>query len=733
MSTFAFKLGLCLFVHLADPSSKAETSGKDEADPLLAGLRKSGGTLDAALRNAYFDTQERRVLAELAARKISLTPEQLGLIRSDPALRDACYGLFDAPDPRIALNLLELKLELGDALFAKYKNLCVAAAVARRFKGVGAGAGGEKEEWVLRSRSEAEARQQRRFWPEYPLLKINGDAQAGEMQEDEDEDDEEEPEEKSGAKEGRKKSPRAKVVKKRQEKFERSQDRLTSPAGTDIVFNFLQERKITPRQLFESEPLKKELLAKLGREAPESGSISSQLLEKVMLAKGLRPARRDPFPGVAEWIRYLDSIDPRFPVTSAPWPILMPLAKGWPLREARDIWQRCQKGGKLPTYGKYQGKDKVIPARLEPSPWAWSSWQGTYQAGGVCHEMSSIGLGTLISLGVPACKAGQPHHSCLIVFNHNKGSWSVSAKQGRHGPADTHSQWLFADPKAELPEIHHIGLALAMNQGVASYVDSRIALHLAERMETADPALARRIAEDGLRRCPWNVELWQKMRQLGTGRPAEVKAGMIRLAHELIPSRGEAVVYHPRPGTEPLPEADDEDQVVTDVRLNSGNFLRLLSDTLMLPLEPTGDAATDRHILALLEPCRGSSIPVERVLPDFEVAVKGWRSLKPVLAEQVRKYAAMKKDEGQELAAIASSRLQAVLAKADDDRELLPWLQGLEAAAAARMHSKFHGRKPSLDPLYEEINHALAALCAKLKMPEQVKRLADKLAAATGK
>jgi hypothetical protein len=661
---------------------------------LMAMIKQSGGVFTPQIRAEFLRNAESLVMQELAGVKVALTAEQIAFIRNDPVLADACYGTVYPPDPRILLNLLELRATLGDEFFGEYRNLIVAGAVARRFVGVGEAALGEKEEWALRSRAEAQEKTGVRRWPEYSVVKIAAPASAAENDDAKN-----------------KKSPPARVVKKRQEKTENRQSKKAGEDGMEIVFDFLQERKLTPAALMESAPLKAELLKRMGKHAPASGTITYQMLMDVMAEKGLRPAERDPFPSMAEFCRYLDEIKPRFPIKTAPWPVMMPLAKGWPLREARAIWSNYEKSGKLPTYGKYQGKEKVIQARLEPFPWHWNSWQGTYQAGGVCHEMSTIGLGAYMSVGVPTCKAGQPHHSCILVFSHSENGWFVGTKQGTKGPTATHSQWLFAEPKVEILEPYHIGLALSMNVGLSQYISSRMGVHLAEMLATKNEhALAEAMLKSVARINPFNTEVWAALRGLRSPgkNPALHKAELVQLLAALIPTGdGDVIIYKDKPTDVSLENEKEEDHSGANPKKWAGTYVNVLCKSMLLSgVEPVADRETNKKILAALQASAGGSIPVGDLITAFRVTIDGWESFKEPVLNAARLYAAQ---GGKELAEATADKIRAAAKEAGHSRALIAWLRELEKICEQDMTIRNRPRSKNVygDPLYRVINDEL--------------------------
>ena len=673
-------------------------------------IKSNGGRYNSEIKTAFLKNSEELVIKELAEVQVTLSKNQLNFIRHDPAIYEACYATIRPPDPRILLNILELRKELGPDFFDEYKNLLIAGAVVRRYTGLGQDAFGDKEEWALRTRTTKELKTKRREWPQYTVVAIKQKPIP--------------PKHKEETIQKNKKTPSARKIKKRQDKWEKSKSKLVDAEGKKIVYEFLVEKKITPRQLQESSSLQKELLSRMGDKAPAWGKIDYHMLMEVMTAYELRPAERDPFPSMAEFARYLDEIKPNFPIKKAPWPIMMPLAKGWPLREARQIWKNYEKSGNLPTYGKYRKKNLVIQSRLEPMPWHWKSWQGVYQAGGVCHEMSTIGLGAYMSVGVPTCKAGQPHHSCILVFNYKNNAFSAKTRQGTKGPSATRSQWLFADPDVEKNQLYHIGLALSMNQGLSAYMDSRIGLHIANQLiQKNDIKLAQNMLISVLRINPYNTEVWQKLNSLRMPdtEPVLHKAQMIHLLSSLISSSNDAVTeFKEKAVNISLADEKDDNTITTNPKSGASNYVNIMSKMWFRPIDPVKDRQTNIKILSLLNASKGSGIPVEEYISDFEVSINGWESLKQPIIDAAQKYAKLR-ENNLGLAKNTSMKIKSAVKFADNDRELLAWLLQLEDITDKKMTYKRRPKTKKVygDQIYTAVNYALADLLTKMKQPAE--------------
>lgn len=702
---------LLLSAQLGLPMSAARTA---PPEPVLAQVVAARGVVTPEVREAFLAESERRVVAELASVGVRLTPAQLDVARRDPEARLACFGAIWPPDPRILLNLLEVREQVGPELYASHRRFLIAGAVARRHVGVGEDVLGEKEEWALRPRAEAEERGEPRRWPRYVFFPIQ--AEVSEKRAD------------------KGKEPRAAVQRKREERAEERRSKEAGEQGLALAAGFLRSEGRTPAQVMASPELRRGMLAAMGPHAPKAGVVTHDLMMDVMTAAGMRPEERDPFPSLADFCRYLARAETRFPVREAPWPLLMPLAKGWPIREAQDIQARVAKGGKPPTYGKYQGKELVLRARLEPSPWHWNSWQGTYQAGGVCHEMSTIGVGTYVSLGVPATKTGQPHHSCVTVFSRSDKGYSVQIKQGTRGPVDTKTQWLFADPRVERPLAYHMGLALAMNVGLGEYVDTRIAVHLADMLQARGrTAEADLVLSAAAARNPNNTEVWVALREMTPpGENALVRrARLLRLLCELGRGDDAAVAaFRERPVDISL-EAEEDDDGPDNPAAWTATYVSTVARQFLLPgIEPGSDPEANRLALDHLSACRGKGVPgLAGVVARFEVALEGWQSQRDPVLRLARAY--LEKPQPAQ-AEEAAARLRAAADRCPDRAALLAWLGELERLCDDRMTAKNRprGRNVHGDPLYREVSGLLSEQLEKAGRVAEAEALRSKLAKA---
>ncbi|NQZ59462.1 MAG: hypothetical protein HRT88_18580, partial [Lentisphaeraceae bacterium] len=400
--------------------------------------------------------------------------------------KQAVYGAIYPADERILLNLDTLRKELGTELFEKYSHLCIGAAVTRRKFGVGVIQSGNRKLADLQQTATsliAEGIDPQTYFANYSeVLKINVDSV----------------------------------------KYQKISD-------------YLEKHNILPRQAFDN------LTHRTAMEKRVGGTrMLERCLKKWLLEHNMRPNKNSPSPKVSEFIKYLDSILsiparrlslkrwqkwPLFPVATTPWPILMPLSKTWPIADARYIFERYQglhEGKRYQTYGPYFRFPKGISEGLEPCfDWNRGDWALMTQSGGICGTMSNIASGAMTSLGIPMLKASQPGHSCIVRYNqNNKGQYMANAGQTISGPLSTDAKNLFDDIDDPLLSAksfsYHLALSQAMNVGLDSYMDVRIALHLykALNVDSQLNTKALQLLRNALEFNPFHLEAWLTVAQL---------------------------------------------------------------------------------------------------------------------------------------------------------------------------------------------------------------------------
>ena len=263
-------------------------------------------------------------------------------------------------------------------------------------------------------------------------------------------------------------------------------------------------------------------------------------------AKGLLPAKRDPFPSPAERCAYLirnyeykfpPKIQaqrkwPLYPIT-APWPVLTLLVDDdQPLREREERWIAFRDRGEFRKYGEFIGGiaqqfDMQSARRLKPHPFTYHTVQMMLKDGGVCGTMAATSARSHISLGIPACQAIQPGHCAMVAFRYDPKSKTYSCKGDQYATGGDEkttpfARWYFGDkakkyarrpgfgvqPNPRKPMAYHQSVAWAVNYGMASFLDSTMAYCVYLLLDEADRKSAgRALLTSGLAINPYNFLL----------------------------------------------------------------------------------------------------------------------------------------------------------------------------------------------------------------------------------
>jgi hypothetical protein len=231
---------------------------------------------------------------------------------------------------------------------------------------------------------------------------------------------------------------------------------------------------------------------------------------------------------------------PLFPIDTAPWPLLMPLAETRPLDECEYVWNhftgkelypegKNKKSRRIKTYGTYTWDYTLPERRYKKSEWDPGSLPRIVEDGGVCGRQSQLGRTTYIALGKPAIRMGQPGHSALITFEvSDDGRYFAQVGQSIAPMNKSYPDWPFNDAVGlrsyrdgtRSGAEYHYGLAMAMNHGLEAYMDSRIACHLARRLGPDQHQERRRMLEEAIRVCPYNAQAWYALAEdAGTDTP----------------------------------------------------------------------------------------------------------------------------------------------------------------------------------------------------------------------
>jgi TPR repeat protein len=414
-------------------------------------------------------------------------------------LQDAIFGSVYPPDPSILQNYAIIRSRLDTDSLRRYRSLAVAFAVAKRIKGV---------ENSDDPNGDFGRDYQPEFWTDETLHKPDSDPE---------------------------------------KEFIRN------------TADFMRDTRISAIDLYQNAGDQNRLIAYLrahgiaddwiARVKPSSVDFGWPLMNAMVLL-GQRPAARAPKPDAIAWMRYLISQQqaapsstpavngkpmrwPLFRVDAAPWPLLMPLAHPVPLSEAEYIWRKFQGDygdDRWHDYGPYRDDAGAMPYMLQPSKWFWDAWPDRIVWGGECVPISKGTVDLYSAMGKPAMWAGQPGHANLIAFDDTSGKWTAQMEQAfAGGPDVTFCQWYFnEDPGTEARHRdlfdwagaeYPFGLAPAMNAGLPSYMDTRIAVNIfralpAQKKQTVGVKLLTHEAQGE----PFNPEIWYLLgEQLGGG------------------------------------------------------------------------------------------------------------------------------------------------------------------------------------------------------------------------
>jgi len=247
---------------------------------------------------------------------------------------------------------------------------------------------------------------------------------------------------------------------------------------------------------------------------------------------------------------------PVFPLDKAPWPLLLAL-RPEPQNEADWVWQLFTggikppeaKGKRVMTYGTYTGNYRQPEVHYQASQYNPDSAQRIAQDGGICGRMASLAKISFNSLGQPASGVGQPGHATLFYYSYDaaSGKYVTRVQTSLNTPFKTHARWYIPNVKGFRTQSknntvgieYHDGLALAMDAGLDSYVDTRVACKLAAMLPDTARAQKIRLLESAAALNPCNVELWYALVALHEDEPAQVNALVARIEQLLPASSGQ--------------------------------------------------------------------------------------------------------------------------------------------------------------------------------------------------
>ncbi|NRB42917.1 MAG: hypothetical protein HRU20_31345 [Pseudomonadales bacterium] len=385
------------------------------------------------------------------------------------------------PDARVLNNIHDMRNKLDTDIADKYKNLVFAIAVARRVEGVGS--------------------------VEYNSNRFSKIAT------------QQAPSNKDSLK---KEHAQALVTAIRPLMLDKQWDTAAAYANADEVISFLQ---VLPE------------LAELKYAKFETPTHIAAILYDYNVSTGVI-SPRDKNANAVQYINHIAKIHTLYAASfvskketinwpevfphNAPWPLLMPLAEMRPVSEMQYIWDRfsdesVQGNFRLRKYGNYRTTDVAAPF-LAATQYPKSSLQYSNEVGGVCGTMSMLGRGSYVSLGVPSMAAGQPKHALLMryTYDSNSGHYLAQTEQSVSSLYETTPDWHFLEDNSERTKKagrvasgeYVMGLALAMNEELQDYLDSRTLVRLAAQLDANKGQDKLQMLSSAVQKSPYNAEAW---------------------------------------------------------------------------------------------------------------------------------------------------------------------------------------------------------------------------------
>jgi len=504
------------------------------------------------VREAFLAYAKAQAKSDLRAQGKSLPDEFFAWIDANPEMEAGVYGVHHKPDD-VLLWLYSLRLDLGKAKFEKYRQLALAAAIVSVKMDMQADiTPREPLKLVIpgdpRKPVDTKAPGRTRDLNDHIINFLNENT----IEEDVVVGHKEVPPELKYDERG----VAIPAPKRKPKKVAITEKRTRSLYAADVLASKALQEKFNATMKAKGQTVKidcgERVIHWKSRDAVR-GEQYKKIKEAYLLfrtayeAKGLLPAKRDPFPSPAERCAYLIRNNeyefppalqaerkwPRFPLT-APWPILTMLAaNNQPLREREERWVAFRDKGEFKTYGEYIGGIAQQHAmqsarRLKPHPFTYATIQMMLKDGGVCGTMGAISSRSHNILGIPASQAVQPGHCAMVAFRYDPKTKTYSCKGGQYatGGDDKTSPftpWFFGEDlvkrtgrkngyevsfRQRKPMVYHQSITWAVNYGVPSYLDSTMAYAVFRLLPEPDrKAHGVRLLESGLAMNPYTFLL----------------------------------------------------------------------------------------------------------------------------------------------------------------------------------------------------------------------------------
>ncbi len=478
-------------------------TGNAELRWLDAALYDSGFIFNDEVRQAYYDLCMRQVAPALHFSEATWL-----WLEQHPAVFNACFSIEYPPNPNVIHNFVKLAKLVGPAYAEKYQQLLIAFAVANRSRRILDSSLTADRYGTLQTRNltfdpkrKAELEQQvktRQGWA------VNSDVTP--------------PEESALAhdKDGRLFQDEAERLGRL-----RALHGKYDLGGDQAAKALVAWLKKNPRTQV-SELVGMNAGALRGKTGVDLGGREPKRLpwEKIAHAAGRFPPRTDGT--IAEnlclrILRYEEKGAERsklFPLSKAPWPLLLLLTQPDPVDESTYWWTYYKQKGNVPGYATYSFDYTKPEIRYRDAAWHPDATPRILADGGVCGRLSTLAEFAQRSIGTPAAGMGQPGHRAFMTYEYADGKFRATLNHSVDTIAVSTVGWQLpplygpvTDPATKLTGFArmtpqnsdnalrnnvrwHIGLCEAMNIGLRNWEDSRMALHVLDLYTAnADPAL----------------------------------------------------------------------------------------------------------------------------------------------------------------------------------------------------------------------------------------------------
>ncbi len=467
---------------------------------LDAALYDSGFIFNDEVREAYTDHCMRLIAPELHFSELTWQ-----WLAEHPAVFDATFALEYPPNPNVVHNFVKLAKLVGPVYAEKYQQLLIAFAVAYR------------RERILESSKTADryGNITGRNFTFDPKRKAELEQQVKAQQGWSVNHEVAVPADSAFARDGEGSLFKDELERKRQ--LERLHERFNLGNDEDAkrTANWLQKNPKT--KIFELQGLNRTTFyQKTGFGLSDGREPKSLPWDKIGHVAKRYPPRING--SIVENLclrimRYEEKGAERsklFPLSQAPWPLLLLLTQQDPVDESTFFWSMYKAKGSVPGYATYSFDYTKPEIRYNDGEWHPDAMPRVLTDGGVCGRLSLMAEFAQRSIGTPAQGMGQPGHRAFMTYDYRNGKFYATM----HHSVDTiqvstvgwHLPPIYGpvtDPKTKLTGFApmtgantdgftrdnirwHIGLCEAMNIGLKGWEESRMALHVLDMYSAHD-------------------------------------------------------------------------------------------------------------------------------------------------------------------------------------------------------------------------------------------------------